>query len=188
MAAVANGQLREEQLDLAATLLVRLAQRVVAGAASPTAAPDFEAHHALAREAAARGVVLLRNEGGVLPLARDVRVAVIGEFARTPRFQGAGSSLINPARLDTALDEITALADDGTVTFAPGFTLDHRDVPADPALLAEAVAAASASGTVLFFSASPHGRSPKDLTGSICAFRLPSLRRSKRCVSRIRTP
>src|SRR3954470_7631548 len=56
---------------------------------------DADAHHALAREAAAESVVLLANDG-LLPLASDTRIAVVGEFARTPRFQGAGSSQVNP--------------------------------------------------------------------------------------------
>jgi beta-glucosidase-like glycosyl hydrolase/MFS family permease len=65
---------------------------------APTGPLDVDAHHALAREAAGRAIVLLRNEGAILPLRRDAKLAVIGEFARTPRYQGAGSSLINPTR------------------------------------------------------------------------------------------
>ena len=59
---------------------------------------DVEAHHALARKAAEEGIVLLKNEGNILPLAEKTKVAIIGDFAQTPRYQGAGSSLVNPSK------------------------------------------------------------------------------------------
>jgi len=149
--AVQDGRLAESALDLAAERAVRLAQRAAAGA-DADASYDIDAHHALAREAAARGVVLLKNDG-VLPLAAGARVAVVGEFARTPRYQGAGSSLINPTRLDTALEEIGRLAG-AAPAFAPGFTLDAK-APADPALVAEAVAAAQDAEVVVVFLGLP---------------------------------
>ncbi|MCD1571495.1 glycoside hydrolase family 3 C-terminal domain-containing protein [Agromyces mediolanus] len=149
--AVRGGRLAESALDLAAERAVRLAQQAAAGA-DPDASYDVDAHHALAREAAARGVVLLKNDG-VLPLATGTRVAVVGEFARTPRYQGAGSSLINPTRLDTALEEIGRLAGSAPA-FAPGFTLDTAAV-ADPGLIAEAVAAAEGAEVVLAFLGLP---------------------------------
>ncbi len=107
-------------LGVAAGRVLALADRAGA-AASPDATYDPAAHHALAREAAGRGLVLLKNEGGLLPLPRDgVSIAVIGEQARTPRYQGGGSSLMNPTRLDDALTEITALTS-ATVGFAAGY-------------------------------------------------------------------
>lgn len=69
---------------------------------------DAEAHHAFARRAAEESIVLLRNEGGLLPLAAGTKVAVIGDFAETPRYQGAGSSMVNPTKLDSALDCLKA--------------------------------------------------------------------------------
>jgi beta-glucosidase len=123
---------------------------------------DQEAHHALAREIAGRAIVLLKNEGGLLPLnASDGTrsIAVLGEFARTPRYQGGGSSQITPTRLDDALTEITA-ATESTVLFAPGYTVDEgpeRDPDASEAdLLAEAVAVAQASDVALVFVGSAH--------------------------------
>jgi beta-glucosidase len=97
-----------------------------------------DAHHALARRAAAESAVLLRNEGGLLPLAPGTRVALIGDFAQTPRYQGAGSSAVNPTRLS---DLRRAIGGTGLVLEAAprGF---RRDGAADPVLVAEAVAAA----------------------------------------------
>jgi len=82
---------------------------------------DVEEHHTLARQAAGESIVLLRNEGGVLPLRGEERLAVIGELARTPRIQGAGSSQVNPTRVDNPLEELAKRA---SVEFAPGYTLD----------------------------------------------------------------
>lgn len=71
---------------------------------------NYSIHHQVAREAAAASAVLLKNEGHILPLKKGQRVAVIGDFASLPRYQGAGSSLINPIRVDSALE---ALKDSG---------------------------------------------------------------------------
>src|SRR6478735_7709164 len=123
VAAVRDGRLDEAVLDTAASRVAHLVDRVLA-ATRPDATYDIDTHHALAGEAAAAGIVLLRNENAVLPLAAESSVAVIGEFARTPRYQGAGSSHINPTRLDNALDAIQGRAGDREVIFEPGFTLD----------------------------------------------------------------
>ncbi|MFF2370460.1 glycoside hydrolase family 3 C-terminal domain-containing protein [Agromyces sp. NPDC058110] len=155
VAAVRDGSLAEADLDLAARRNVELVQKAVRGA-RPDASYDVDAHHALAREVAAASIVLLKNEGGVLPLAADASVAVIGELARTPRYQGAGSSQINPTKLDNALDEIRAIAGgagaDGGVAFAAGYGVDGST---SVELTAEAVAAASAASTVLLFLGVP---------------------------------
>ena len=76
---------------------------------------DAAAHHKLARRAAAESIVLLRNEGGILPLKPNEKLAVIGDFAETPRYQGAGSSAVNALQVDTLLDCIKA--DDSGITF-----------------------------------------------------------------------
>ena len=65
---------------------------------------DIDNHHNLARNAASESIVLLKNESGILPLIKDAKVAVIGDFAETPRYQGAGSSMVSPTRIDTTLD------------------------------------------------------------------------------------
>ncbi|MDA8067576.1 MAG: beta-glucosidase, partial [Actinomycetota bacterium] len=103
LSAIAAGEFGEEQLDTSVARVLTLVDR--ACAREPLAAYDADEHHELAREAAAASAVLLKNDGGLLPLDPDQGgpLAVIGEFARTPRYQGAGSSQVNPTRLDDAL-------------------------------------------------------------------------------------
>jgi beta-glucosidase len=172
--AVAAGRLAPE-------LLARAAGRVRALVAkAATRAPgtyDQAEHHELAREIAGRAIVLLKNDAvagdkrGLLPLragADGPSVAVLGEFARTPRYQGGGSSQITPTRLDDALTEITA-ATDATVLFAPGYTVDdgaERDPDADEQdLIAEAVAVAEASDVALVFVGSARETEGADRDG-----------------------
>ena len=113
----------------------------------PLGSFDLDAHHELAREAAAASAVLLKNEQNLLPLDPEQGgpVAVIGEFARTPRYQGAGSSQVNPTRLENALDSLRSeLAGKREVLFAPAFEIDAEQP--DPQLFAEAVQAAGGCG------------------------------------------
>jgi beta-glucosidase len=149
--AVAAGDLAEALLDEAAARVVRLVRQ--ARRREP-AAGDDAAHHALARRAAAQSMVLLKNNG-VLPLAdaEGLTVAVIGEFARTPRFQGAGSSQVNAVRADVALDELAAALPRATLRFAAGFGLG--DPSADEDLAAEAVRAAAGADVILAFLGLP---------------------------------
>ncbi|MFK4808288.1 glycoside hydrolase family 3 C-terminal domain-containing protein [Microbacterium sp. ZW CA_36] len=154
VAAVQDGSLDESVVDVAAGRVLDLVRKATDGAGAIAGPLDVDAHHALAREAAGRSIVLLKNDG-ILPLAKDARLAVIGEFAAKPRYQGAGSSMINPTRLDTALDEIRALAA-GEVAYAQGFS-NALDVSDDEtaALRAEAVAAASAADVAVVFLGLP---------------------------------
>lgn len=146
--AVRSGALPEDALDAAAGRVLALSGRAaprsvpgsVLGPALESAPVDADAHHALAREAAGRSIVLLRNEpvarpgGGdpepLLPLDPAASVAVIGEFARTPRFQGGGSSHINPTRVDTALDALVEAFGE-RAAFAPGFPLTEESAPGE---------------------------------------------------------
>jgi beta-glucosidase len=154
--AVRAGELSEADVDRAVTRVLTLVDRAQP-ALEPGQTFDASAHHTLAREAAAASAVLLKNEDGILPLdAQDGgTVAVIGEFARSPRFQGAGSSQVNPTQVDTALDTLrSALGGHREVTFAPGFAIESG--AADPALVEEAVrTAASAEVVVLFLGLPP---------------------------------
>jgi beta-glucosidase len=155
IAAVTEGRLSEALLDLTVRRMLRL---ISASMPALAEGGDFDEaeHHALARQAAHESAVLLKNEGGVLPLAPAAgsTVAVIGEFAQTPRYQGAGSSQVNPTRVDVPLDELkSALGEDVTVTFAPGFGVGRTDD--DEKLAAEAVEAARAADHVIAFLGLP---------------------------------
>lgn len=159
VAAVGDGRVDAALLDASAQRIATLATR---WAATPRVEGplDVEAHHALAREAAAGSIVLLKNdapaEGGdpVLPLAAEESIAVIGVFAEKPRYQGAGSSMIRPTRLDDALTAIRGVAQD--VTYAPGFSLAVEVEPAEAARLQrEAVAAAAAAEVAVVFAGLP---------------------------------
>jgi beta-glucosidase len=154
VAAVQDGSLDESVVDVAAGRVLDLVRKATEGAGAVEGPLDVEAHHALAREAAGRSIVLLKNDG-VLPVEKDAKLAVIGEFAAAPRYQGAGSSMINPTRLDTALEEIRALAA-GEVSYAQGFS-NALDVSDDEtaALRDEAVAAASAADVAVVFLGLP---------------------------------
>ncbi|MFC4242723.1 glycoside hydrolase family 3 C-terminal domain-containing protein [Gryllotalpicola reticulitermitis] len=150
LAAAQSGELPEAVLDQVADRIATLAERADASARGPVEI-DVDAHHELALRAALEGPVLLKNENGALPLPErsSMRIAVVGEFARTPRFQGAGSSQVNPTRVDTPLDALTGIIGD-RLSFAPGFTFDG-DAAADAELAAEARTLAQASDwTVLF--------------------------------------
>jgi beta-glucosidase len=152
VAAVRAGELDEALLDQAVERVLRLVER------SPAKGADFDAdaHHALARAAATECAVLLKNDGALLPLeprAGDT-IAVIGEFARTPRFQGAGSSQVNPTRVDAALGELRAGVPDGVdIAFAAGYGIG--DAADDEALADEAVALAARADTVVAFLGLP---------------------------------
>lgn len=155
VAAVQDGSLDESVLDTAAGRVLDLVRKANEGAGAVAGPLDVDAHHALAREAAGRSIVLLKNDGALLPLARSAKLAVIGEFADKPRYQGAGSSMINPTRLDSALEGIRSLAT-AEVTYAQGFS-NAVHVAADEvaALRDEAVAAASAADVAVVFLGLP---------------------------------
>jgi beta-glucosidase len=140
VAAVESGHLDEAVLDRAAGRVLELVGRRHQGPGEPC---DYDAHHDLARQAAAEGAVLLKNSS-VLPLApaSGATIAVIGEFARKPRYQGAGSSRVNPMKVENFLDEFTARAGDQvTVKFAPGFELAGDELDEEAADLAMSVGA-----------------------------------------------
>lgn len=151
LAAVRAGELDEAVIDTAAHRVLALSALVPPGEVTPGPL-DVAAHHALARELAAECGVLLKNDAGVLPLMSGQRVAVIGEFAVTPRYQGGGSSHLSPTRLDIPLDELSALAAarDSVVDYAPGFSLD--DSGDASALRAAAVQSARGADVAVIFA------------------------------------
>ena len=145
LAAVRSGKITEADVDARLDELLTLVLDPHAAVERHSRSFDADAHHALARRAAGESVVLLKNDDALLPLAEGTRVAVIGDFAETPRYQGAGSSAVNSIKVDTFLDRLN---DSGlhSVGFAPGF--DRQGKP-DAAKQAEAVALAAEADAVL---------------------------------------
>jgi beta-glucosidase len=155
VAAVRDGSLDESVLDEAASRVLRLVDQSQPALAED-ASFDIDEHHALARRAAHESAVLLKNAGNVLPLRPEAgsTVAVIGEFAHTPRYQGAGSSQVNPTRVDVALEELqNTLAGRAEVSFAAGFGIGTTDN--DEQLMQEAVDLARGADHVLVFLGLP---------------------------------
>lgn len=146
--AVKNGALAEQAVDSCAARVVELALK---GNKIPPTTFDPKAHHMLAREAAAASAVLLKNERNLLPLKKNAQVAVIGGFAKFPRYQGAGSSKVVPLEMDCPLDELVRCGLD--TEYSQGYSLEN-DVP-DEALLDEASEIARGKDAVLLFIGLP---------------------------------
>ena len=140
--AVRNGELSEQALDdrLRELLPVILSTHEAAKAADFSA----DAHHALAKKCAADAIVLLENDG-LLPLNPQQKIAVIGDFAQNPRYQGAGSSLVKASKLDNLLSQLKAACPN--ISFAQGYRSGQAEP--DRNLIREAVAAAKAADVVV---------------------------------------
>ena len=106
LAAVESGKISESDIDARLSELLPLVFDTKAALDAAPRAFDAAAHHALARRAAEESLVLLKNEGALLPLAAGTKVAVIGDFAKNPRYQGAGSSMVNSTQVDVLLDKL----------------------------------------------------------------------------------
>ena len=143
--AVKDVTLPESCVDDSARRVLKLVLRA-AETLKEKAACDYEAHHALAKRAAIEGAVLLKNEGGILPLKQDAKIAVIGAMAKELRYQGAGSSHINPTGLSQPLDFLPG------AIYASG--CDDRGDTTD-ALLDEARAAAGQAEVAVIFAGLP---------------------------------
>lgn len=146
VAAVQSGQLAESVLDGA---VERILQMIFKGeeTLSQDYTVDLTANHQLARRVAGEGAVLLKNNDGLLPLAEDTKVAVIGRFAKEPRYQGAGSSLMNPSQLDNLYEEMVKLVGEDNLSYAPGY--DKAGDRADEGLIAEAKDVAKSADVVV---------------------------------------
>ena len=146
-----SGKISEKDLDERVDELLDLVLTTSQNARHYQKAADkkalHEAHHQLARQACESSAVLLKNEGGILPVGEQVRVAVIGEFAFEPRYQGAGSSMVNSTKVDSIKDmlECSGLSVAG---IARGYQRDDKE---DEALKKEAVELAGRCDVVLFF-------------------------------------
>ena len=144
MDAVKSGKVSETDVDARVDELLTLA--LDAQPALQNAKPaDMAAHHALARKAAAESIVLLKNEADILPLAEGTKVALIGDFAFTPRYQGAGSSVVNAAQVECLAEEIKSTGLDCIGT-AKGY---ERSGVHNAELAAEAVALSAKADVAL---------------------------------------
>ncbi len=149
VAAVQAGTLDEKLVDLCCERILAVNQKYLENA-NPSTPWDRQAQHELAGKLAAECMVLLKNDGGLLPLKKDAKVAVIGKFARQPRFQGGGSSHINCTQVTSVWD---VLATWPNVTYCDGYEIDKDGT--DEALIAQAEAAAKNAEVAVLFAGLP---------------------------------
>lgn len=154
--AVKNGTLDEKVLDETVIRILNIIYRYMENR-DKTAVFDRDAQHDLGRKAAEESLVLLKNEG-VLPLKKEQKIAVIGQYAKTPRYQGGGSSHINSYKVSGMLDFVRDMEN---ITYAQGYD-DSLEASAGMAddhkaktLLEEAVRAAKEAETAVIFAGLP---------------------------------
>ena len=135
LAALESGALEMETLDQTVERLLNLILKASKGAVSESRSKfDQEQHHTIAKQAALESMVLLKNEDQILPLKHNAKIAVIGEMAQVPRYQGAGSSHVNAAKLDNIFDKLREEASE--VQYAKGY--DRYKDSEDETLISEA--------------------------------------------------
>ena len=145
VAAVRSAEIDEATLNRAVARILALIEKTSATLAQPFTY-DPQSHHNLARRVAGEGAVLLKNEEKLLPLPGGAKVALVGRFAKLPRYQGAGSSMMNPTRLENLLEELGKLIGENNILYAPGYT---ENGSADEALIQQALAAAGQADVVV---------------------------------------
>ena len=152
--AVRNGELEQDRLDQLVREILKIVLRA-SDSAKSDADQKLEEHHKLARRIASEAIVLLKNDSGLLPLEKDKyrSIAVIGEFAVNPRYQGNGSSEVKPPRVDTFLDILeTEYGEGKNIQYARGYRLDDD---ADLSLIPEATRAAQEADVALVLAGLP---------------------------------
>jgi len=151
--AVKKGELPEEVLDKAVERILRVVFKAIENK-KENVVYDKLAHHRLAREAARECFILLKNEDEILPLKKKGIIALIGAFAKNPRYQGLGSSHVNPTMLDTAYEEILREVEGkAEILYADGYRLDSDMI--DEKLIAEAKEIAKKSEVAVIFAGLP---------------------------------
>jgi beta-glucosidase len=149
-----HGQIGADVLENTVSRMRLLCERTAGPA--PASPIDYDAHHLLVRKAAAESAVLLKNDAA-LPLSFEPgrKIAVIGELARSPRYQGAGSSRVNATRVVSGWDALSAKADQmgAHIEFSGGYALSNSQHL--PSMLTEAVDLAGRSDTVILFLGLP---------------------------------
>lgn len=143
--AVREGRMSAESVDICTDRVLDLIMK--SKAALTETCYDKNAHHDLAAKICSESLVLLKNEDNTLPLKKEQTVAVIGEMARCPRYQGAGSSNINPTRLDDAFDAL--LKKGYKLSFAPGYNKKKDEI--NEIMLKDACIVAQRADSVLLF-------------------------------------
>lgn len=152
ISALESGKLSEEALNRAVERLLRIIFKAEDNRKSD-ATFDKDVHHELSREVARESMVLLKNEDNFLPLQKSGKLAVIGAMAEQVRYQGGGSSHINPTKVDNILDEMKAAGEKAEIRFAKGYHLDRDDD--DNTLVEEAKSIASDADVAVLFVGLP---------------------------------
>lgn len=147
--AVKSGRLSEKVLDQAVERILAFIFKFSENR-DRNAQLNLEADHQTAREIEEECMVLLKNKDGILPLARDRRIAFIGKFAEEPRYQGSGSSHINSFQVDSALD---AVSGNDNIVYARGYETDSDDESEQ--LIQEAVGLAADADAAVIFAGLP---------------------------------
>lgn len=152
--AVKAGQIPQKRLD---EMVSQLLAMILQGDASrdKNAKYDVETHHEFARKVAGETIVLLKNENGILPIdaKKNKKIAIVGEFAKNPRYQGAGSSQVNPTKLSNAFDELKKIfGNDVSLEYAAGYDVEGM---ATEAMLKDAQNAAKSSDLTIVFAGLP---------------------------------
>jgi len=149
--AVEEGLISEELVNQQVDKLLDFIFSVRSDSQDQTIIFDEETHQSMAEKAAEQSIVLLKNHQEILPLMPGTRIAIIGDFANVPRYQGAGSSHVNPTRLESTLDVIDKF-DLENMGFAPGF---RRNGKSDTNLQVQAIEIAKKTDVVLLFMGLP---------------------------------
>lgn len=147
--AVRSGELDESILNESVRRILRVV--FMASETPKTGTFDADAHHDLARQIAAEGMILLKNNG-ILPIKGQQQIAVIGRSAEHAHFQGGGSSHINPTKVAIPFEELKAQANDAELAFAEGYPADNsfrQD------LIDEAVTLAQSADVAILYIALP---------------------------------
>ena len=152
--AVNSGEIPQARLD---EMVSELLAMILKGDANkkPDAKFDIDAHHEFARKAAGESIVLLKNENAILPLdtSKNKKIAIVGKFAKSPRYQGAGSSQVNPTKRSNAFDELQKIVgNDATMTYAEGYDLEGETTESQKT---EAANVAKSSDLTIVFAGLP---------------------------------
>ena len=147
IAAVESGKISIEDVDARVDELLDAVMTLYVNAQGKSDEFDKNAHHNVARRAAAESTILLKNEGGILPLKAGAKVAIVGDFAFVPRYQGAGSSLVNPTKIETVA-ELIGTYDLQVVGMSRGYSRNGQE---DATVRKEALDIAAKADIILYF-------------------------------------